>query len=84
MLDIRIKKDYIILKSPEQVLSYVQRLVNNIRREGLELDPNYLCKIIYLLNTWLSAYKSHLENVEVAEIKERLLKLEEMQQKVKR
>lgn len=84
MLDIRIKKDYIILKSPEQVLSYVQRLVNNIRREGLELDPNYLGKIIYLLNTWLSAYKSHLENVEVAEIKERLLKLEEMQQKVKR
>ena len=72
MVDIRIKKDYIILKSPDHVLNYIQRLVNNIRREGLELDPNYLGKIVYLLNTWLSAYKTHLESVEVQQLREEI------------
>ncbi|MDD1757314.1 MAG: hypothetical protein LUQ22_01095 [Methanotrichaceae archaeon] len=42
-------------------LAYVQLLVNRIRYKGLELDPNHVGKIIYLLNTSLSACKTRLD-----------------------
>ena len=78
------RPEYIKLKDPKDVLAYVQRLINAIRYKNLERDPNYIGKIIYLLNTWLGAYRSHLENIEVAEIKTRLDALERMQSEVKR
>jgi hypothetical protein len=74
------KPEYIKLKEPKDVLAYVQRLINAIRYKNLELDPTYSGKIIYLLNTWLSAYKSHLESTEVEEIKKRLEALEKLQE----
>lgn len=73
------KPEYIKLKEPADVIAYVQRLVNRLRREDLELDPVYIGKIVYLLNTWLAAYKINLETneleklrQEIAEIKSRL------------
>ena len=75
------KPDYIKLKSPDDILSYVQRLLNRLRREDLEIDQAYLGKIIYLLNTWLSAYKSNLENIEVKQLHE---ELEELKRAVRR
>ena len=69
------KPEYIKLKEPADVLAYVQRLVNRIRREDLELDPNYTGKIIYLLNTWLAAYKVNLENIEIKQLREEIEEL---------
>jgi len=74
---IKIKPEYIKLKEPNDVMTYVQRLINSIRRKELELDPNYLGKIIYLLNTWTSAFKSHMEFAELKELKEKIESLEE-------
>ena len=56
---------------------YCQTLINNIRRNGLELDPNYLGKIIYLLNTWINAFKTHEEYIEVKKLREYIERLEE-------
>lgn len=58
-------------------MAYVQRLIKSIRRKDLELDPNYLGKIIYLLNTWTSAFKAHEEFAEVKKLKEDIKRLEE-------
>ena len=66
------KPEYIKLKNPADVLAYVQRLVNSLRIKGLELEPEYIGKIIYLLNTWLAAYKLNLENVEMQQLREEL------------
>jgi hypothetical protein len=68
---------YVKLKKPEDVLTYCQTLVNNIRRKGLELDPNYLGKIVYLLNTWTSAFKTHMEFTEMKELREKIEQIEE-------
>jgi hypothetical protein len=68
---------YVKLKEPADVMAYVQTMVNNLRRKGLETDSEYIGKIIYLLNTWLSAYKTNLECIEVEKIKERLDKLDQ-------
>jgi hypothetical protein len=73
----KIQAKYIKLKSPEDVMHYVQTLVNNIRRKGLELDPNYLGKVIYLLNTWTSAFKTHMEFTELKELREKIEQIEE-------
>jgi hypothetical protein len=68
---------YVKLKKPDDVMAYVQRLINNIRRKGLELDPNYLGKVIYLLNTWTSAFKTHMEFSELKELRDKIEQLEE-------
>jgi polyhydroxyalkanoate synthesis regulator phasin len=73
----KIQAKYVKLKKPEDVMAYVQRLINNIRRKDLELDPNYLGKIVYLLNTWTSAFKSHMEYTEVRKLREDIERLEE-------
>lgn len=70
------KPEYIKLKEPCDVMKYIQRILNKFRRNGVELEPEYTGKIIYLLNTWLSAYKTNLECIEVKEIKARLDKIE--------
>ena len=68
---------YVRLQKPEDVMAYVQRLINNLRRKGLEIDPNYLGKIIYLLNTWTSAFKTHMEFTEMKELREKIEQIEE-------
>ncbi|MCJ7444437.1 MAG: hypothetical protein MUO26_07905 [Methanotrichaceae archaeon] len=74
------KPEYIKLKNTRDVLAYVQRLINCLRRKDLEIDRDYIGKIIYLLNTWLAAYKTNSESSEVKAIKERLSQLEKAQQ----
>ena len=63
------------LKSPEDVLSYVQWAINSLHKRDLALEADYLGKVIYLLNTWLNAYKVNLENVEVKQIREEIAEL---------
>ena len=71
------KPEYIKLKNPEDVMSYVQRLVNRLRREDQELEQ--LGKITYLLNTWITSFKAHIEFTEVRKLREDIDKmLEEM------
>jgi len=64
------KLTYLKMKEPSDVLSYVQLLINRLRREDLETDPVYIGKIIYLLNTWLAAYKTQMEAVELKVLKQ--------------
>lgn len=74
----RKRTDFIKLDSPAQVLLYCQRLINKMRRQNLELEPEYLGKIIYLLNTWLAAYKANLENVEVQQLREEIAEIKKL------
>lgn len=67
---------YIKLKEPNDVLTYVQTLINNIRRKNQEMEQ--LGKITYLLNTWTSAFKAHIEFTEVRKLREDIARLEEM------
>jgi len=67
---------YIKLKEPKDVLTYVQTLINNIRRKNQEMEQ--LGKITYLLNTWTSAFKAHVEFTEVQKLKDSIERLEEM------
>jgi len=69
------KPEYIKLKEPGDVLAYVQRLINSIRRNGQEMEQ--LGKITYLLNTWTSAFKAHVEFTEVRKLREDIERLEE-------
>jgi hypothetical protein len=73
------KPEYIKLKEPGDVLTYVQRLINSIRRNGQEMEQ--LGKITYLLNTWTSAFKAHMEFTEVRKLKEDIERLEEQMKK---
>jgi hypothetical protein len=66
---------YVKLKEPKDVLTYVQTLINNIRRNDKEMEQ--LGKITYLLNTWTSAFKAHMEFTEVRKLKEDIERLEE-------
>lgn len=66
---------YVKLKEPKDVLIYVQTLINNIRRNDKEMEQ--LGKITYLLNTWTSAFKAHMEFTEVRKLKEDIERLEE-------
>ena len=66
---------YVKLKEPKDVLIYVQTLINNIRRNDKEMEQ--LGKITYLLNTWTSAFKAHIEFTEVRKLREDIDKLEE-------
>jgi len=69
------RPEFIRLKEPNDILLYVQRLVNRIRRDGKEMEQ--LGKITYLLNTWTSAFKAHIEFTEVRKLREDIDKLEE-------
>ena len=66
---------YVKLKEPKDVLTYVQTRINSIRRNGQEMEQ--LGKITYLLNTWTSAFKAHIEFTEVRKLKEDIERLEE-------
>jgi restriction endonuclease S subunit len=68
------------LRSPEDVLAYVQWAINALHREKLAFESDYLGKVIYLLNTWLAAYKINLENVEVKQIREEIAELRRQQE----
>ena len=69
------RTDFVKLREPADVVLYVQRLVNRLRRKDLEIDPVYIGKIIYLLNTWLAAYKVQMEAVELKALKEEIEKM---------
>ncbi len=73
------KPEYIKLKEPDDVMAYVQRLVNRLRREDKEIE--HLGKITYLLNTWTSAFKAHMEFTEVRKLREDIDRLEEQMKK---
>jgi hypothetical protein len=66
------KPEYLKLKEPSDVLAYVQRLVNRLRRQDLETDPVYIGKIIYMLNTWIQAYKVQMESIELKQLREEI------------
>lgn len=66
---------YIPLRNPGDVLGYVQRIINKLHKEDLDLQPDYLGKVTNLLNTWLAAYKSNLETVEVQQIREEIAEI---------
>jgi hypothetical protein len=69
------KPRHIQIKKPEDVMGYVQTLINRIRREGKEMEE--LGKITYLLNTWLASFKIHVEFSDLKQIKEDLARLEQ-------
>jgi hypothetical protein len=60
------------LRTPKDVLDYVQWMINTLHRKNLALEPDYLGKVSNLLNTWLVAYKSNLETVEVQQLREEI------------
>ncbi len=66
---------YVKLKEPKDVLAYVQTLINRIRREDKEMEQ--LGKITYLLNTWISSFKAHVEFTEVRKLREDIDRLQE-------
>jgi hypothetical protein len=72
-----ISSDFVKLKEPGDVILYCQRLINKLRHEDLELDPVFIGKIIYLLNTWIAAYKMNLEYVELKELREEVKQIKE-------
>lgn len=78
------KPEYIKLKEPGDVMAYVQRLVNRIRRKDLELDPRYFGKVTNLLTLWLSAYKVNLESIEAAQIREEMAEIRKMVEALKK
>ena len=67
------KPEFIKLKEPSDIILYVQKVVNRLRRENLELDS--IGKITNLLNTFLAAYKTQMECVELAALKEEIEKM---------
>jgi hypothetical protein len=64
------KPEFIKLKEPSDIILYVQKVVNRLRRENLELDS--IGKITNLLNTFLAAYKTQMEAVELKQLREEL------------
>lgn len=72
-----ITSDFVKLKEPSDVILYCQRLINKLRKDNLELDSVYLGKIIYLLNTWLNAYKIQQESIELKELKAEVEQIKE-------
>jgi hypothetical protein len=77
------KPTFIRLKEPGDIILYVQRLVNRLRRQDLEIDPVYIGKIVYLMNTWLAAYKIQMEAVELAELKKEITEIKQRLEAIK-
>ena len=67
------RPEFIKLKEPSDIILYVQKVVNRLRRENLELDS--IGKITNLLNTFLAAYKTQMEAVELKALKEEIEKM---------
>jgi len=66
---------YIPLKTPSDILGYVQKTINALHKDDLDLQPDYLGKITNLLNVWLAAYRSNLETVEVQQLREEIAEM---------
>jgi hypothetical protein len=62
------KPEFIKLKEPYDIILYVQRVVNRLRRENLEVDQ--IGKITNLLNTFLVAYRVQMDAIELKQLKE--------------
>ena len=61
------KPEFIKLKEPSDIILYVQRVINRLRREDLEIEQ--IGKITNLLNTWIAAYKTQQEHIELEALK---------------
>lgn len=57
---------YIKLKTPADVMAYVQRLINRLRENNQEIEQ--LGKITNLLNTWIAAHKDHIETEDMRKL----------------
>ena len=68
MLDKR--PEFIKLKEPSDIILYVQKIINRLRRDDLEIDQ--IGKITNLLNTFLAAYKTQMEAIELKALKEEI------------
>ncbi len=56
---IKKRPQYIKLKKPDDVMAYVQRLINRLREDNQEIQQ--LGKITNLLNVWIAAHKDKME-----------------------
>lgn len=56
---IKKRPQYIKLKKPDDVMAYVQRLINRLRENDQEIEQ--LGKITNLLNVWIAAHKDKME-----------------------
>lgn len=65
--------EYIKLREPSDIIAYVQKVVNRMRREDIEIDQ--IGKITNLLNTWIAAYKTQQEAIELQKLKEELAQI---------
>jgi hypothetical protein len=69
------RPEFIKLKEPSDIILYVQRVINRLRKDGVEIEN--IGKITNLLNTWISAYKTQLEAVELKELKDEISEIKE-------
>ncbi len=56
---IKKRPQYIKLKKPDDVMAYVQQIVNRLRDSNQEIEQ--LGKITNLLNVWIAAHKDKME-----------------------
>jgi|GEM_PF-1940108 len=70
----RAKPEYLKFKNPADVLSYIQRLINRIRREDAELEQ--LGKISFLLNVWNGVFKTQVDYLEAQKLRVQIDALE--------
>lgn len=61
---------YIKLKTPSDVMAYVQRLVNRLRENDQEIEQ--LGKITNLLNTWIAAHKDQVETEDMRRLQDEI------------
>jgi hypothetical protein len=61
---------YVQLKQPKDIMAYVQKLINELRKDSS--DTAELGKVSQLLNTWLMAYKAHMDANDFKKLREEL------------
>jgi len=61
---------YLQLKQPKDIMAYVQTLINQLRKD--DADVSELGKVSQLLNTWIMAYKAHMEANDFKKLREEL------------
>lgn len=69
------KPRYITFKQPKDIMSYVQNLINRLRKEDADLAE--LGKVSQLLNNWIMAYKVQCETDDYKKLREELDALKE-------
>jgi len=70
----RAKPEYLKFKNPQDVMAYIQKLINRLRRENIEIEQ--LGKITFLLNVWIATFKANSDFVEAKKLREQIDALE--------